>query len=311
MPPLCKFSQMIRERIHIFHWNGNDTYYKFFRRWIHVTDEHKDDRESLSRRRFMKNTGMVAGGVVGGSLLGGLLTNQFRTTDEPATEEMKQDFQDTRMFFSRKSDFAILSDATERIYPKDDNGPGAIELGVPYFIDKQLAGSWGTNAKAYMKDPFWQNDDVNDYEHQDTKQDKSGPNTSQKVSSPTPRYQTRMNRGELFLHGLRTMEDVSQKEFGDSFINLDNAQQEEVLTMFENGEIEMNAVAGVTFFNLLLQMTIEGAFADPVYGGNKNMLGWKMKEFPGPRISYAEQIEPDEFIALEQKSLRTYQTGGM
>lgn len=276
-----------------------------------MTEANNQDNESLTRRRFMKNTGMVAGGVVGGSLLGGLLTNQFQSTQEPTTEDVKQDFQDTRMFFSRKSDFAILSDATERIYPKDENGPGAIELGVPYFIDKQLAGSWGTNAKEYMKDPFWQNADVHEYQHQDTRQDKSGPNTSQKLSTPTPRYQTRMNRGELFLYGLRTMEDVSQKEFGDSFVNLENEQQEDVLTMFENGDIQMNAVAGVTFFNLLLQMTIEGAFADPVYGGNKNLLGWKMKEFPGPRASYAEQIEPDEFIAMEPKSLRTYQTGGM
>ncbi|MUV36461.1 hypothetical protein JNUCC1_00263 [Lentibacillus sp. JNUCC-1] len=35
-----------------------------------MTDEQKD---ALSRRRFIKNTGMVAGGVVGGSLLGGSL----------------------------------------------------------------------------------------------------------------------------------------------------------------------------------------------------------------------------------------------
>lgn len=276
-----------------------------------MADEHTDDRESLTRRRFMKNTGMVAGGFVGGSLLGGLLTNPFKTSDEPTTVHEGQDFQDTRMFFSRKSDFAILSDATERIFPKDDSGPGAIELGVPYFIDKQLAGSWGTNAKAYMKDPFWQNDDVHEYQHKDTKQDKSGPNTSQKIPTPTPRYQTRMNRGELMLHGLRRMEEVSQREFEKSFVDLEGEQQDEVLRMFENGDIQMSGVAGITFFNLLLQMTIEGAFADPVYGGNKNMLGWKMKEFPGPRVSYMEQIEPDEFILLEPESLRTYQTGGM
>jgi len=120
-----------------------------------------------------------------------------------------------------------------------------------------------------------------------------------------------MNRGDLMLHGIRRIEAVSQKEFGAGFVSLENDQQDDVLRMFENGEIDMNAVAGVTFFNLLLQMTIEGAFADPVYGGNKNMLGWKMKEFPGPRVSYTEQIEPDEFILLEPESLRTYQTGGM
>src|SRR5699024_10191258 len=236
--------------LYIFHVMLGNIHTINFRRWIYMADEHHDDRESLTRRRFMKNTGMVAGGIVGGSLLGGLLTNQFKTSDESTTVQEGQDFQDTRMFFSRKSDFAILSDATERIYPKDDNGPGAIELGVPYFIDKQLAGSWGTNAKAYMKDPFWQNNDVHDYQHQDTKQDKSGPNTSQKVSSPTPRYQTRMNRGDLMLHGIRRIEAVSQKEFGAGFVSLENDQQDDVLRMFENGEIDMNAVAGVTFFNL-------------------------------------------------------------
>src|SRR5699024_12800657 len=78
MPPLCKFSQMIRERIHIFHWHGNDTYYKFFRRWIHMTNEHKDDREPLSLRRFMKDTGMVAGAAVGGCLVGDLRASHSR-----------------------------------------------------------------------------------------------------------------------------------------------------------------------------------------------------------------------------------------
>lgn len=278
-----------------------------------MSDEHKDDRESLSRRRFMKNTGMVAGGVVGGSLLGGLLTNQFQSTSSPTTttEETTQAFQDTRMFFTRRSDFETLSEVTERIYPEDDNGPGAIELGVPYFIDKQLAGAWGMNAKEYMKDPFWQNAMVDDYEKKDTDQNKAGPNTSQKTPTPTPRYQTRMNRRELFLHGIRKINEVSQNEFDNIFVNLEEEQQNDVLRMFENNEVPMAGVASMTFFNLLLQTTLEGCFSDPVYGGNKNMMGWKMKEFPGPRMAYMEQIEPDEFILLEQKSLRTYQTGGM
>lgn len=275
-----------------------------------MADEHNNDRESLTRRSFMKNTGMVAGGVVGGSLLGGLLTNQFKSTDEPSTKEAAQAFQDTRLFFTRKSDFNVLTEATERIFPEDDNGPGAIELGVPYFIDKQLASAWGMNAKDYMKDPFWQNDTVKEYEQKDTDQDKSGPNTSQNTPTPTPRYQTRMNRGELFLQGLRRMNEVSEQEFDSSFINLAGDEQDDVLRMFESGEVQMNGTASVTFFNLLLQTTLEGAFADPVYGGNKNMLGWKMKEFPGPRMSYMEQIEPDEFILLKPESLRTYQTGG-
>ncbi|MEI3613953.1 gluconate 2-dehydrogenase subunit 3 family protein [Pseudogracilibacillus sp. SO30301A] len=47
-----------------------------------------------------------------------------------------------------------MSAATERIFPKEDKGSGAIELGVPYFIDKQLNNSWGTNAHVYMERAF-------------------------------------------------------------------------------------------------------------------------------------------------------------
>src|SRR5690625_950129 len=157
-----------------------------------------DSKNTVSRRRFLKNTGMVAGGVVGGSLLGGLLTNQYQSKEDTKTKHTENhNLQEARMFFSREEDFNTLSAATERIFPEDDNGPGAIELGVPYFIDKQLASFCGNNAKSYMHDPFRQNNHVHDYQHKDTRQDKSGPNTSTKAPTPTPRYQTRLNRGEI------------------------------------------------------------------------------------------------------------------
>jgi gluconate 2-dehydrogenase gamma chain len=271
--------------------------------------EKDNEKDSLSRRKFIKNTGMVAGGVVGGSLLGGLFTNQFQSKPETSTKENElQHLHDARMFFSRKDDFDILSAATERIFPKDDHGPGAIELGVPYFIDKQLAGAWGTNAKAYMKDPFRQNEQTHKYQSKNRDQDKSGPNSDTQAPTPTPRYQTRLNRGDIFIHGIRKMDQVSQDKFDSKFIELDGEQQDEILTAFENGEVEMKGVASVTFFNFLIKTTLEGAFADPVYGGNKDMLGWKMKEYPGPRMGYLDDIEKEDFIKMEPKSLREYQS---
>lgn len=50
------------------------------------------DEESLSRRHFLKNTGLVAGGVVGGSLLGGLITNQFQTKESTPTKKKKRPY---------------------------------------------------------------------------------------------------------------------------------------------------------------------------------------------------------------------------
>ncbi|MFD1361924.1 gluconate 2-dehydrogenase subunit 3 family protein [Lentibacillus salinarum] len=274
-----------------------------------MADEDKEKTDE-SRRRFIKNTGMIAGGVVGGSLFGGLLTSQFQDDSDTQTSnnEATQNLQEARTFFSRKEDFDTLQAATERILPKDDDGPGAIELGVPFFIDKQLSGSWGTNAKAYMKDPFYQNKQTYEYQHKDTKQDKSGPNTSTQAPSRTPRYQTRLNRGDIYLQGLRKMNEVSQKKFDNKFTELEADQQDDVLQAFDNGEIDMRGVAGITFFNLLRQMTLEGAFSDPVYGGNRNMMGWKMKEYPGPRMSYVNELESDAFVKKEPKSLRDFQS---
>jgi gluconate 2-dehydrogenase gamma chain len=40
------------------------------------------------------------------------------------------------------------------------------------------------------------------------------------------------------------------------------------------------------FFKTLRDDVIEGMFADPVYGGNKNMVGWKLIGYPGAQRAY-------------------------
>src|SRR5690625_2413689 len=100
----------------------------------------KHDDVDEGRRNFLKNTGIFAGGIVGGSILGGFLTNQWLPKQESVEQVETADLQDARVFFERREDFEVLSAATEHILPKDKYGPGAIELGVPYFIDKQLNG---------------------------------------------------------------------------------------------------------------------------------------------------------------------------
>src|SRR5690625_2292552 len=124
---------------------------------VSAEDDHAHEPE---RRRFIKNTGMILGGVAGGSLLGGLWVNQNDSTTTKTDKDKKEVASPTeaRMFFTRFEDFVVLEQATERIYPEDDNGPGAIGLGVPYFIDKQLAGKWGVNADDYRQGPFLDKD---------------------------------------------------------------------------------------------------------------------------------------------------------
>jgi gluconate 2-dehydrogenase gamma chain len=43
---------------------------------------------------------------------------------------------------------------------------------------------------------------------------------------------------------------------------------------------------GAAFFETLRTHTIEGLFADPVYGGNKDFAGWRLVGFPGGQAVY-------------------------
>lgn len=253
-----------------------------------MTEEEKKSpilEKVSTRRTFIKNSGLTVGGLFLGGAIGSLIGGKTETITKTVTKTVENepshvmvDYSETRQFFKRQKDFDALNIATERIYPEDEHGPGAIALGVPYFIDKQLAGPWGINADDYMKGPFLKPD-------------------------PSQLPQISLNRGDIFILGIRKLNEVSLNEYKDDFINLNEEQQIEILQAFESGEIKLNKVSSATFFGLLRQATLEGAYSDPMYGGNKNMAGWKMKEFPGAQISYAHVLQKEEFVLIEPISL--------
>ena len=45
------------------------------------------------------------------------------------------------------------------------------------------------------------------------------------------------------------------------------------------------------FFSLLRQHTIEGMFCDPMHGGNADLIGWQLIGYPGPHMSWAQDID--------------------
>src|SRR5699024_8494975 len=114
-----------------------------------------------------------------------------------------------RTYISRQEDFAAGAAATESIYAEDDNGPGAMELRVQYFIDRQLYGRWWTNGTHYRMGPC------------------------RPMSSDTHGRQEKMDRGEMFLMGIRRMMSYATEEYDDDFVNLDGEQQDEILKAFE------------------------------------------------------------------------------
>jgi gluconate 2-dehydrogenase gamma chain len=72
------------------------------------------------------------------------------------------------------------------------------------------------------------------------------------------------------------------------FLTLSFKEQEAAITDFSQNDVGRNWIAFVLYF------TIEGLFADPIYGGNKNESGWKWLGHnagqPRPKKPFAELL---------------------
>ncbi|MFF2886431.1 gluconate 2-dehydrogenase subunit 3 family protein [Paenibacillus sp. NPDC057967] len=241
-----------------------------------------------SRRKFLVNSGYVLGTLaVGGALstIFGCTDNNGGNAQEPTAtpdggkETEIPNYNRALMYFT-PAQFRIVDSATERIFPEDDNGPGAKKLGVAFFIDHQLAGDWGFNGRDYMSPPFF---------------------TGEKVQG----YQGRLKRKEIFDIGIQELENYSLTKYSKGFAELEGAQQDEVLKVFENEEANLPTISESFFFRTLRSATLEGVYSDPLYGGNANMEGWRMRSYPGSQMSYLNIIDKD-FTQIEPSSLQAH-----
>jgi len=174
--------------------------------------------------------------------------------------------------------FRVLTDETarknlaalfDRLIPADQYGPSASEAGCIEFIDSELAGDYGSGAALYLEGPL----------HPENEKKIMG--SPQFLSTPRERYLT----------GLAAIELWAQNACHTSFFNLKAENIDDFLTKMEVGKITLANVDSQAFFELMLQNVREGYLADPIYGGNKNMAGWKMIGFPGARYDYRPYID--------------------
>jgi gluconate 2-dehydrogenase gamma chain len=160
----------------------------------------------------------------------------------------------------------FIEAAVERLIPTDEHGPGARSAGVAFFIDQQLVGAFGTAAKMYRNGPWG--------------------------TAPTPMqgYQLRQTPAELYRQGIAATQAFCNKTYQSGFAALTAAQQDDVLKGLDGGTIKFDELPAKAFFEMLLQNTVEGFFSDPLYGGNRDKVGWKLVGFPGVAASYANKI---------------------
>jgi gluconate 2-dehydrogenase gamma chain len=161
---------------------------------------------------------------------------------------------------------AFIEAAADRLIPADDLTPGGTDCGVATFIDRQLAGAWGSGDRMYMQGPW----------------DKG---------VPTQGYQSPLTPAEYFRAGIAATNAYCRKTLQKEFDRLTPDQQIKVLQDMEQGRASLDGVPAQEFFNLLLAAAMQGFFADPVYGGNRDKAAWKMIGFPGVIAIYSEHIK--------------------
>ena len=75
-------------------------------------------------------------------------------------------------------------------------------------------------------------------------------------------------------------------------------------------DARLRAIETTAFFTLLRTHTIEGMFCDPMHGGNAGMIGWQLIGFPGPRMSYRDEVETYHGREFRPKPVSLEQTMG-
>jgi gluconate 2-dehydrogenase gamma chain len=167
--------------------------------------------------------------------------------------------------FFNADEVLFIEAACERLIPADELGPGALGAGVPNYLDKQLGGAWGAGERLYRSGP-WQS------------------------GSPSQGYQLPFTPGELFHTCLRAIgRDLEAHKTPFHERSADN--QDAYLKALESGAHDLDGVPSGIFFDMLREMCVEGFFSDPVYGGNRDMVAWRMIGFPGAYADYFDAIE--------------------
>jgi gluconate 2-dehydrogenase gamma chain len=169
------------------------------------------------------------------------------------------------LFFTGDEGRAVEALA-DRIIPPDSETPGGKDSGSAVFLDRQLAGPYGRQDGLYIRPPFMK-----------------GARNQGRQSEKGPAQEYREN--------LAAFDKACKAQLGGkSFYELSDADKDHVLEGLESGVFKLDGVDGKAFLEQVIKDVQMGFFADPIYGGNRDMVAWKMIGYPGARYNYLDWV---------------------
>jgi gluconate 2-dehydrogenase gamma chain len=221
--------------------------------------------QAIGRRKFLKGAG-AAGTAAAAALSSGLAGPAAAQSPPPAAPSPSAPAAPEPLLTLNPTEAAFIAAAVDALIPADTLSPSGSDCGVAVFIDRQLAGAWGNGARLYRDGPFLK-------------------------GKPEHGYQLALTPREFFRAGIAEANRWTNKTYGKAFEHLSASDREAALQAMEAGKADFAGLQSKEFFDALLGITMEGFFADPIYGGNRDKAAWKMVGYPGLPAVYNDAVE--------------------
>lgn len=168
--------------------------------------------------------------------------------------------------FLKPAEAAFVEAVVNHMIPADELTPSGVDLGIAVFIDRALASGWGRGDRLYLQGPW-------------------------KTGTPNQGYQLALTPAELYRAGITQANAWCRKTWGKAFDRLAADQKEAFLKALSKGAVTLpGGLPSQPFFEVVYQTVMEGMFADPVYGGNRDKAAWRMIGFPGVMANNAANV---------------------
>jgi gluconate 2-dehydrogenase gamma chain len=214
--------------------------------------------KGFGRREFLKSA--VAGGAAAATGTASVALPQSAQAQSAAASTA------AGYSFLNLDEAAFIEALVDHMVPADELTPKGTDLGINIYIDRALAGGWGKGDRLYAQGPW-------------------------KPGVPSQGYQLPLTPAQLFRAGIEACNAHCRKTYGKPFERLDEAQRQAVLLGMSEGKVSFDSGLPVrVFWTALYQTVMEGMFADPIHGGNKNKAGWKLIGFPGAIAVHREDV---------------------
>ena len=159
--------------------------------------------------------------------------------------------------FLKPAEAAFVEALVVHMIPADDLTPDGLDLGIAVFIDRALNDGWGKGDRLYAQGPW-------------------------KTGTPNQGYQLALTPSQLYRAGIAESNAYCRTAYGKTFDRLTPKDRETFLQDLSKGRIKFpGGLPSQPFFDVIYQTVMEGMFADPIYGGNRDKASWKMIGFPG------------------------------